>query len=529
MPSITLRNVSFHYESPYNDVFTGLDLLIDTRWRTALVGRNGQGKSTLLGLIEGALTPGLGEIGVPVKTLRFPAPVARGLTVSEAVTDAFGPYRQMVQEMEALLAVGDEPAIARYSAQHEEYLALGGYEVDASIAAEFERIGLNTAILDRPFETLSGGEQTRALIVSLFADATRFPLIDEPTNHLDMQGREDLADYLAGKEGFLLVSHDRAFLDRTCDHVVSINKSDVRVNRGNYSRWQQHMAEEHEHEARTRENLEREIRDLRQAASQRRAGAHQRESDKYGAANAGMRDTGFIGRRAAKQMKRALAVERRIDAQLDEKASLLKNAEKSRTLSVKTAGGPGRLLSVQNVAAQAGRKRLFNNVSLQLTPGDRIAITGPNGCGKSTLLDIIAGEREPDAGIVRAGPGVTISRALQIPLWQAGSLRAHLKAAEFDETRFRQLLGTFGVEGDLFDRDLETFSQGQLKKVDLVRSLMVEAEVFIWDEPLNYIDLMSREQIEAALLADSATMVFVEHDRHFIESVATDILDLSNV
>lgn len=531
MPSITLRHLDFSYDSPYAEVFKDLSLLVDSGWRTGLVGRNGQGKSTLLRLIAGQLSPLAGELDVPIRTRYFPLTVDVRLATRDAVKDAIAPFRAWEAEMSTLLAAGDDESVARFGELHEQFTARGGYAVEAAIEAEFSEMQLAPELLDRPLATLSGGEQTRALIVSLFVDGGAFPLIDEPTNHLDLEGRQLLLEYLARKPGFLLVSHDRHFLDGAVDHIVSMNKSDIRVNRGNFSQWRRHMDEELLHEQRTRENIEREVKQLARAARARRRGADAREKEKRAnnphKGGAAMKDTGFIGHRAAKQMKKAITIERRIDDQLKEKRGLLKNKEKERALKIETRGGRrARLLTVQNVSLGYGGTRLVKNVSFPVSPGDRIAVLGPNGCGKTTLLNAICGEADCLEGFIHKPGHVRISRAYQQPRWGAGSLRERIESADIDETRFRQLMGVFGIPGDVFERDLATFSQGQLKKVDLCRSMMHEADLLLWDEPLNYVDLYSRTQIEAALLDYRPTLVFIEHDRAFVDNVATEIVSL---
>lgn len=524
MPVITLRQLDFNYDSPYVEVFINLDLLIDCHWRTGLIGRNGQGKTTLMRLISGHLTPGGGQLDVPVRTRYFPTDVAPGLTTRDAIKDAIAPFRAWERTMSSLLEAGDRASLERYGGIQERYSALGGYEIDAAIESEFASMELPIAMLERPFDSLSGGEQTRALVISLFVDKDAYPLIDEPTNHLDIQGRDQLQAYLATKPGFLLVSHDRHFLDGAVDHIVSINKRDVRVNQGNYSSWRRHMDEELLHERRTRRNIEREVKHLTRAASDRRLGANNRERDKYGTRGT---DRGFVGRRAARQMKKALTFERRIEASLEKKRELLGNQEKERELKIRTrAAIAGHLLTIQNVSLDFGQRPLFENVSISLSAGDRIALLGPNGSGKTSLFNAISGELQPSAGIIDRPAHVSISRAFQLPRWRQGALRDRLAEDGMDETGFRQLMGVMGVSGEIFERDLDTFSRGQLKKVDLCRSMMADADLLLWDEPLNYVDLDSREQIEQAILEYCPTLMFIEHDRAFVDAVATDIIEL---
>ncbi len=533
MPAIVFTHLSFHYDTPYAEVFRDVDLLIDSGWRAGLVGRNGRGKTTMLRLITGELSPTAGSLHVPFEAQLFPprSEPAPGTRTFDVIKDALGPYRTWEADMQGLLEDGSEPAIERYSAIQETYQAAGGYEVDAAIAREFDAMRLAASLLERDFHTLSGGERTRALITSLFLLTDRYPLIDEPTNHLDANGRTALADYLAAKAGFLLVSHDRRFLDRTVDHVASINASDVRVNQGTYAEWKAQIETEELHEARTRDNIERQVRQLKRAAAERRQGAASREADKHSnSASSGgsaMLDTGFIGHRAAKQMRRALNIERRMNAALADKEGLLANREKERELRVTTSNARSdALLTVQNLGLERDGRQLFHDLSFAIEAGERIAITGANGTGKSSLLDIITGDLEPSGGLVSRKSYIHVARSYQIPRWRSGNLRDHLVAAAIDETRFRQMMGVVGVSGDVFEAPLETFSQGQLKKVDLVHSLMSEADLLLWDEPLNYIDVMGREQIESAILDNEPTLLFVEHDLEFVERVATRIVAL---
>jgi lincosamide and streptogramin A transport system ATP-binding/permease protein len=172
---------------------------------------------------------------------------------------------------------------------------------------------------------------------------------------------------------------------------------------------------------------------------------------------------------------------------------------------------------------------VFPRVSFAIKPGDRIALVGANGSGKSTLLNVICGELMPLAGQLDIPSRLRISRSYQHPLWQTGELRARLAALGLSETRFRQLLGVFGIDGEVFERELQSFSPGQLKKVDLCRSIMADADLLVWDEPLNYVDLFSREQIEAAILASQPTLIFAEHDQRFVDRVATQLVQLTPV
>ena len=523
MPRLQIQGLSFQYESRPTLLFEEVSLDIDLGWRTALVGRNGRGKTTLLRLIAGELVPTRGTVSAPPNVRRFPYDSGDpSRATRDVVRSCAGPFAALEERMEQLLAAGDEGSLADYAAVQERFEEQGGYTIEARVERELALLGFGEQALGRPFSSLSAGEQTRALVAALFLAADAFPLIDEPTNHLDMDGRELLGRYLAGRDGYILVSHDRHFLDLCCDHVVSINRGDVRVNQGSFSEWQMQMEREEEHERHRSANLQREVRSLESAARQRRDWSHAKEKEKKGAP-----DKGFIGHQAARQMKKALATEERRDKKLDEKKDLLRNVEKERTVRLRADGkAPERVLSVTDVAVGFDGRPVLEGISFVLERGMRLALIGPNGCGKSTLLAAIAGERPVLAGSIHLPAHLTVVRGYQVPRWSAGLLRAHLAAEGIDETLFRTTMGSLGVGGDLFDRPLETFSMGERKKVDLCRSFLAPAHLLLWDEPMNYVDLASREDLEEVILREEPTMLFVEHDRRFVERIATDVFAL---
>lgn len=523
MTAILLESVSFHYPAPYVPIFEDLSLGIDLDWKTAVIGRNGRGKTTLLHLIERRLEPFRGNVNVPIEVSYFPpGRIRERQTVLEVVKDAVAPFSLWERQMEELLEAATEESLAEYARIAEEYQRLGGYEIEAHIERELAQIGMDASLLERRFGSLSGGEQTRALIISLFLKRQTFPLIDEPTNHLDMAGRELLGEYLGRKPGFILVSHDRHLIDLCADHLVALNRSDVEVFQCNYSAWRRQMDLEEKSERHRAENLQREIRSLERTARRRRVWADRKEREKIGGG-----DKGAIGHQAAKLMKRALDVERRVEGRIAEKKGLLKNVEKQYKLRIQPeSGGPQRVVSLSRIALELGERQILQDFSLTVQQGERVAIAGPNGSGKSTLLRLIAGEIEADSGLRTVRRFVKMARACQHPRWSRGLLREQVESHGIDETQFRNVMGVLGVSGEIFDRPLETFSEGERKKVDLSRSFLAPCHLFLWDEPLNYLDIATREQIEEAILESGPTMVFVEHDRYFIDQVATRVVTL---
>ena len=522
MSTIALNSLTFYYDSPVEKLFNKVTLNIDTDWKLGLVGKNGRGKTTLLKLLLGKLHPVEGSLSLNVKPSYFPyTPDDTSETVFNIIKDAIAPFRKWEERMDILSTRDDDNSQSEYGDLLTQYSDAGGYEIDSLIEKETAAIGLDESFLKRKFVTLSGGEQTRALLAAMFLKNNGYPLIDEPTNHLDIEGRRMLADYLNKKDGYLVVSHDRNFLDKCTDHILSINRSDVTLSNGNYSTWKYNTDLKEGFELRKNENLKREIKTLEESARVKRAWSSNKEKEKKGAY-----DKGFVGHRAAKMMKRALSIENRVNADLAEKKNLLKNYEKKRHLKLESTDTSGQILSVYNIGKSFDGKKLLDNVSFTLYKGDRVAISGANGTGKTTLLKILSGELQPDEGSCHIPKQLSLEFANQVPLWRTGYLRDYLMENKIDETIFRNILGSLGSCGEIFERPLETFSMGELKKVELTRSFLYPVDLLIWDEPLNYVDIAGRERIEEVIMKNSPTMIFVEHDTYFIDKIATSVVKL---
>ncbi len=494
MSMIQISHLTFGYDGSPDLVFADLDLRLDTTWRLGLIGRNGRGKSTLLRLLAGELPHG------------------------GAITGAVGTYfPQRVRQPEQLTV--------------EVLGELCPGAADWEIQKELNRLGLEEAAW-RPFSTLSGGEQTRALLAALFLDEGRYPLIDEPTNHLDEEGRRRVAAYLRTKPGFLLVSHDRAFLDGCVDHILSIERSKVRLQAGNWTEWNRVKTAEDGREQAENEQLRREIRHLQQAARRSAQWSDRVEQTKYAARNSGLRpDRGYIGHKAAKMMARSKAIQNRQERAAAEKEKLLKNIDRVDALRLTPLSHPKELLAEgRDLCLTRGAQVICGPMRFAVRRGTRLAVTGPNGCGKSTLLRLLAGEEGIGCtGHFRLASGLRLSIVPQDTGWLKGSLRDWIAAQGVEESFFKALLRKLGLEQAQFDKDLADYSAGQKKKVLLAGSLCRPAHLYLWDEPLNYIDLPARQQLEELICQCSPTLVFVEHDRAFREAVATEELTLQRM
>ncbi len=492
MSQITIQNLHFTYDGDHTPVFEGLNLQLDTNWKLGLVGRNGRGKTTLLRLLAGELE-GRGTISLRQSCLRWPKPVA-------------DPDRRTLD----ILLEGVPP------------------EDEWKIYRELSLLGLSEEILDRPFSTLSGGEQTRALLAALFLDEGAYPMIDEPTNHLDGPGRALVADYLKNLDrGFLLVSHDRAFLDGCVDHILALNPTGPELVRGTFSSWFKDKEDRDRGEAARNEKLRGEIRRLEQAAKRTSGWSDRVEQTKYGSKNSGLRpDRGFIGHKAAKMMQRAKNIEDRQQRAIEEKSALLKDIERADSLKLTPlAHHSDRLLEGRDLAvAYPGMDA--RPVSFTLRRGERLCLDGGNGAGKTSLLRLVLGEEVPHAGTLFRASGLKISYVPQRADHLEGNPVAWAEGQGIDLTQFLTILRKLDFSRELFSRNMSEYSAGQQKKVLLAASLCQSAHLYLWDEPLNYIDLFSRMQIEELLLQYRPTLLFVEHDRVFRERIATETIAL---
>lgn len=494
MSLLKITRLTFAWPGSYDNVFTDLDLQWDTAWKLGLIGRNGRGKSTLLHLLAG----GQGDSGAITlrETPRLFPP---------AVPDPAAPLAQVVRA-----AAGQDAA-------------------DWQIERELGLLGLGAEFLPRPFATLSPGEQTRALLAALFLADDGYPLIDEPTNHLDAAGRALLGRYLKRqRRGFVLVSHDRALLNDCVDHILSLARSGPLLMQGDYDAWQRESDRRDARELAENDRLEKEIGRLQAGARRAGAWADQVEQSKFATRNAGLRvDRGYVGHQSAKMMKRAKAIEARRQKAAEEKAALLKDLETADALKLQPLRHPARcLLRCRDLGVQYGAAPVFAGLTFELHPGERLALAGANGCGKSSLLKLVCGQAVPHTGLCETASGLTISYLPQQVGELPGAPADCADAWQLDKSLYLAILRKLGFERVQFAKPAADLSAGQRKKLLLARSLCQPAHLYVWDEPLNYIDLLSRRQIEQLLLRFQPTLLFVEHDRAFCQTVATRTLTL---
>ena len=488
MSLINVTNLTFAYDGSYENIFENVSFQLDTNWRLGFTGRNGRGKTTFLNLLLGKYE-------------------YRG-SISASVAFSYFPYYVADPSVLAIDAVEQ---------MHPDYEYW-------RVAREMAKLALEDEVLYRPYGTLSNGEQTKLQLAVLFSKENNFLLIDEPTNHLDIRGRELVSRYLSGKRGFILVSHDRSFLDGCVDHILSINKSDIQICKGNFSTWWENKARQDAFEQAENEKLKREISRLEETAREKATWSDRTEATKIGSH---VFDRGYVGHKAEKMMARSKAIEKRQTAAIEEKSRLLKNIERSDDLKIfQTPFHTKRLAELKAVTIDYGGGAVCENISFEIRMGDRIALQGPNGSGKSSIIKLLCGQDIPHTGEVWLGNGLKISYVSQDTSGLRGKLTDFARESGIDESLFLAMLAKLDVPKAQMEKDMSALSAGQKKKVLLARSICEPMHLHIWDEPMNYIDIISRMQIEAVLKEYQPTILFVEHDKAFCDNVATKVVEL---
>ncbi len=525
MSQIMINDLTFSYDTSYDNIFEHVSFQLDTDWKLGFIGRNGRGKTTFLNLLLGKYDY-RGTITASVEFSYFPFEVedtcVDTLTI---IKNTIAPFTRWEKEMEKCLSFGvKEEELEQYGKLQELYQAHDGYIIEELIEKEIGKLQVNREVLTRPFHTLSFGERTKLMLAALFLKKNNFLLIDEPTNHLDMEGRRVLAEYLQAKKGFILVSHDRNFLDQCIDHVLSINRADIEVQKGNYSSWYANKELKDNYELERNDQLKKDIVVLSESARRAMGWSDQIEASKIGTHAA---DRGAIGHKSAKMMKRAKVIENRKLEAIEEKKGLLHNIEQVDALKLNSLEFPGkRLMEAEDLSLYYENKLIAARINFCLQKGDRLAIRGKNGSGKTTLFKLLLGSDIDHTGRYYVAPGLKISYVSQDTSYLKGNLKDFAVNYGVDETIFKTVLRQLDFSRLQFEKDIREFSGGQKKKVLLAKSLAEPAHLFVWDEPLNFVDVFSRVQMEELILKYHPTLIFVEHDRMFCDKIATGVVEL---
>lgn len=499
-------------------ILDGLTLQIDTGERVGILGRNGAGKTTFFKILTGELDYDSGEVFVaPGKRLGLISQIPvypPEYTVEDVLRTAFSRMERLKGEMDALaekMAAGDSSAatLKRYGDLSARFEGLGGWDTDTAVSKVANGLTIDDSMRSRLFSELSGGEKTRVNLGRLILEDTDILLLDEPTNHLDLQATVWLEEYISKFRGTVLtISHDRYFLDRTVTRIIEIADGKAAFYSGNYSFYA--VEKERRYQERMKQYLKEQakIRQLEKAADQMHLWA-------------------FMGNDALH--KRAFSMEKRI-----ERMRTTEKPTKAKKMNAQFASREFRgdeVLQLRGLTKSFGERTLFSDIYLRVEPGERIALLGENGTGKTTLLNMIVGSERPDSGSIRLGPSVVTAYLPQIIRF-AHPERSLLDTMLYEKKGMtaqsaRNRLAQYQFQGEDVFKSVSSLSGGELSRLRLCMLMDEQTSFLILDEPTNHLDIAAREWVEEAVEAFDGTLLFVSHDRYFINRFATRIWELS--
>jgi len=530
MSLLQVSHLSFRHPSQVDWLFADVSFEVSPGDRIGLIGPNGAGKTTLLRLLTGDLERSSGAVaarrGLRIGYVPQESPAEGDESLEVYVFGAHPELGGLRQELRVLEAQLDDSAAAlRYANRLSTYEVRGGFEAEAETVRVLEGLGFDARERALPMAHLSSGQRTRAELAKLLLSPADLLLMDEPTNHLDIAAQEWLEEYLDRLDAaYLMVSHDRIFLSRAVTRIFELQRGALTVFEGNYTFYREQRAL-YEQQAWERYRAQQRRIAAAERASERRMALARKVARKPG----GGEDRDHLGRKAAKVARTARSLRERVAREpevpkpwQEDPIPVLDFPNVARTGDV--------VLQVEGVSKSYGEKRLFEDLDFHVGRGERWAVLGPNGTGKTTLLRILLGEEPSDEGAVRLGAHVKVGYFAQegADLDPSISPVALCRWVYEDETWVRTILGCLRLRGEQVNQPIGSMSAGERGKVALAQLLLSGANLLLLDEPTNHLDIEAREAIEGTLLQFPGTILFVSHDRYFIETLADHVLDLSS-
>ena len=495
-----------------NKILDGLSFQVDTGERVGILGPNGCGKTTLLRILTKVVHEDEGEVVIaPGKRMGLISQIPvypAGYTVEDVLDTAFASLHEMEQEMAQLaerMAYESDPALmSRYDKLTAAFESGGGYDTQTNKNKVCNGLSISQDMRQRQFDQLSGGEKTRVNLGRLILEDTDILLLDEPTNHLDLRATEWLEEYLEQFKGTVLtVSHDRYFLDKVVKRVIEIQNGKAEFYSGNYSFYVVEKERRYEEKLKQYEKEQAKIAQLEKSAEQLRIWAY-----------SGMDKT----------FKRAKSMERRI-----ERMRTTDRPTKERKMTVRFGEKEFRgdeVFTIRNMSKGFGNRTLFSDVEMEVAGGERIALLGDNGTGKSTFLKILMGEEVPDTGKLKFGPTVKMGYLPQIIHFdhpERNLVDTMLYGLDCTPQEARDRLASFKFRGEDVFKPVSALSGGEQSRLRLCMLMDAKINLLILDEPTNHLDIQSREWIEEAVEEYEGNLLFVSHDRYFIDRFADRI------
>ena len=513
MIDISISNLNKYYGS--NHVLKGISLEINSGEKVGLLGKNGAGKTTLFKVISGDEFYESGSVskasGKKVEVLAQIPIFNDGDTVEDVLRSSFDEVTKVYQAMKKIEGDSNPSVLKRYGRLMEDYERLGGYDVEVRIDKICNGMNISFDMRQGLFSLLSGGEKTRVNLARILLHDCDILLLDEPTNHLDLASLNWFERFLNDFRGTaVVISHDRAFLDNVVKRIIELEDGQANFYSGNYSYYIQERQQRYLIQAEQYKQQQRKISQLEAAIKRQRVWAE------INPANSGL-------------AKRALAMEKRIE-QMD-KVEKPKNTKKMTEDFTKDGYIAKELISFESVHKSYGSKTLLHNVSLGIGRNDCIALIGENGCGKTTLIKMILGAETCDSGTIKVSSNVKAAYMPQIIQFDdenATVLDTMRYAYDFTVEKARSILASFRFRAPDVQKKVGTLSGGEKSRLKLALLMQDKVNFLILDEPTNHLDIDSREWIENALSDWDGTMLFVSHDRYFLNKFATRIWSMSD-
>ncbi len=544
MSLVTGKSISFTYPSTSQQILCEIDFAINPDSKIGLIGQNGCGKTTLFRIISGELQNFTGNLSFHKKCCI--ASLAQEQNVETQISAyhflwSFNPELQKLKSEIEMLE--NSPASDNGIKLAELYGAFqekNGFHKEAILEKTAAEFGFPPDVLLRSFESFSGGEKTRLALSRILINEPDLLLFDEPTNHLDLASLEWLENYLKrSKIPFVIISHDRRFLDNTVNQIWEIKNTRINVYSGNYSFFKDSKAKELARQVLLNEQKKKEIHRLKQAAGQQRTEANKMENftrkrdiGKNGKVCKADDGSGKAALRTQNKQRAANAIEKRLAREIKTAEENKVFIEKERKISFKEKVSRKRFaLKIENLSKSFGENNLFQNLDFAVESGQKLAICGPNGSGKTTLLKILNGNLKPDSGNFAWDSFAKIgyySQEFEHLNQDEAAIDEVLQGNYKEQTRARIIMGCLKLEKDKAMQKISTMSIGEKSKTALAKILFAEPEILLLDEPTNHLEITAREALEDALTIFTGTIIFVSHDRYFVEKIADSTLVLKN-